>query len=96
MLALELDRETLADIFEDFFPLLLEAIKESSRRHLDFIRRMKQVPDQLPAIHPEPFLLDGLDFVERLLLLKTPGGPFERSSVDALAEIAQTGTVPVH
>jgi CRP-like cAMP-binding protein len=31
-----------------------------------------------------------LDFVQRLLLLKTPGGPFERSSIDALAEIAQT------
>jgi CRP-like cAMP-binding protein len=89
VLALELDRETLVDIFEDHFPLLLEAITETSRRHLDSIRRMKQVPDQLPAIHPEPFLLDRLDFVERLLLLKTPGGPFERSSIDALAEIEQ-------
>jgi CRP-like cAMP-binding protein len=90
VLALELDRETLVDIFEDFFPFLLEAIKDTSRRHLDFIRKLKQVPEQLPAIHPEPFLSDRLDFVERLLFLKTPGGPFERSSVDALAEIAQT------
>jgi CRP-like cAMP-binding protein len=89
VLALELDREILVDIFEDFFPFLLEAIQENSRRHLAFIRRMKEVPDQLPAIHPEPSLLDRLDFVERLLLIKTPGGPFERSSVDALAEIAQ-------
>jgi CRP-like cAMP-binding protein len=89
VLALELDRETLVDIFEDLFPFQLETLKETSRRHLDFIRKMKQVPEQLPAIHPEPFLLDGLDFVERLLLLKTPGGPFEHSSVDALAEIAQ-------
>ena len=89
VLALELDRETLVDVFEDVFPLLLEAIKETSRHHLDFIRKMKQVPEQLPAIHPEPFLVDRLDFVERLLFLKTPGGPFERSSVDALAEIAQ-------
>jgi len=87
--ALELDRETLVDIFEDFFPFLLDAIKESSRRHLDLIRRLKQVPNQLPAISPEPFLVDRLDFVERLLLLKMPGGPFEHSSVDALAEIAQ-------
>jgi CRP-like cAMP-binding protein len=89
VLALELDREILADIFEDFFPFLLEAIKESSRRHLDFIRRMRRVPNQLPPIHPEPFLVDRLDFVERLLLIKTRGGPFERSSIDALAEIAQ-------
>jgi len=89
VLALELDRETLVDIFEDFFPFLLEAIKETSRRHLDLIRRMKQAPNLLPAIHGEPFPLDRLDFVERLLLLRTPGGPFERSSVDALAEVAQ-------
>jgi len=89
VLALELDREILADIFEDHFPLLLDAITDASRRHLDFIRRLKQVPNQLPAIHPEPSLFDRLDFVERLLLLKTPGGPFERSSIDALAEIAQ-------
>jgi len=89
VLALELDREILVDIFEDLFPLLLDAIKDSARRHLDFIRRMKHVPTLLPAIHPEPSLLDRLDFVERLLLLKTPGGPFERSSIDALAEVAQ-------
>jgi len=88
VLALELDRETLGDIFEDLFPFLLDEIKESSRRHLDFIRKMKQLPNQLPAIHPEPFLSGQLDFVERLLFLKA-GGPFERSSVDALAEIAQ-------
>jgi CRP-like cAMP-binding protein len=90
VLALELERETLVDIFDDFFPFLLEAIKGSSRRHLDLIRRLKQVPNQLPAIHPEPSLMGPLDFVGRLLLLKTPGGPFEHSSVDALAEIAQT------
>jgi CRP-like cAMP-binding protein len=89
VLALELDRETLVDIFEDQFPFLLEAIRETSRRHLDFIRRMKQVPDQLPALHREPFVFDRLDLVERLLFLKMPGGPFEHSSIDALAEIEQ-------
>jgi CRP-like cAMP-binding protein len=89
VLALELEREILVDIFEDFFPFLIEAIRETSRRHLDVIRKLKQVPDQLPAIHPESMRLDGLDFVERLLLLKTPEGPFERSSIDAPAEIAQ-------
>jgi CRP-like cAMP-binding protein len=89
VLALELDREILVDIFEDHFPFLLEAITETSRRHLDFIRRMKHVPDQLPAIHGEPFVFDRLDLVERLLFLKMPGGPFEHSSIDALAEIEQ-------
>jgi CRP-like cAMP-binding protein len=88
VLTLELDREILVDFFEDHFPLLLDTIKETARRHLDRIRRLEQVPDQLPVIHPEPSLLDRLDFVERLLLLKMPEGPFEHSSVDALAEIA--------
>jgi CRP-like cAMP-binding protein len=41
------------------------------------------------VIHAEPSLLNGLDFVERLLLLKTRDGPFEHGSIDALAEIAQ-------
>jgi CRP-like cAMP-binding protein len=92
VLALELDGETLADIFDDDFPFLLEVIKESARLHLDFIRRMKELPDQLAPIHREPFQFDRMDLVERLLFLRTPGGPFERSSVDALAEIAQSAT----
>jgi CRP-like cAMP-binding protein len=89
VLALELDRETLVDIFEDHFPFLLEAITQTSRRHLDFIRRMRRVPDQLTAIQHERFVFDRLDLVERLLFLKMPGGPFEHSSIDALAEIEQ-------
>jgi CRP-like cAMP-binding protein len=89
VLALELDREVLVDIFDDLFPFLLDAIRATARRHLDRIRRLAQVPDQLPVIHPEPSLADGLDFVERLLLLKMPEGPFERSSIDALATIAE-------
>jgi len=88
VLALELDREILVDIFEDHFPFLLEAIRETSGRHLERITRLKRIPDQLPVIHPELSLLDGLDFVERLLLLKTAEGPFDHSSIDALAEIA--------
>jgi CRP-like cAMP-binding protein len=88
VLALELDRDILVDIFEDLFPFLLETIKADARRHLDFIRRMKEVPDQLPPIQPESLPGGPLDFVQRLLLLKMPGGPFERSGLDALAEVA--------
>lgn len=90
--ALELDGETLVDIFDDHFPFLLEVIKESSRRHLDFIRRSKELPQQLTPMHRETFPFDRMDLVERLLFLRTPGGPFERSSVDALAEVAQCAT----
>jgi CRP-like cAMP-binding protein len=89
VLALELDREILVDIFEDQFPFLLEAITETSRGHLAFIRRMRQVPDRLAAIRRERFVFERLDLVERILFLKMPGGPFEHSSVDALGEIAQ-------
>jgi CRP-like cAMP-binding protein len=89
VLALELDREVLVDIFEDLFPFLLDAIRETARRHLERIRRLKQIPDQRPVMHAEPPMLNGLDFVERLLLFKTPEGPFDCSSIDALAEIAE-------
>jgi CRP-like cAMP-binding protein len=89
VLALELDREILVDIFEDHFPLLLEAITETSRGHLAFLRRMSQVPDRLAAIRRERFVFERLDLVERILFLKMPGGPFEHSSIDALGEIAQ-------
>jgi CRP-like cAMP-binding protein len=89
VLALELDREVLVDIFEDHFALLLDAIRATSRHHLDRIRRLKEVPDQLPVGHSQPSLPDQLDFVERLLLLKTSGGPFAQSSIDALTAIAE-------
>jgi CRP-like cAMP-binding protein len=89
VLALELDGETLVDIFDDHFHFLLEVIRESSRRHLSLIRRMTQSPEQLLPTDHEPLTFDRMDFVERLLFLRRPGGPFERSSVDSLAEVAQ-------
>jgi CRP-like cAMP-binding protein len=90
VLTLELDGETLLDIFDDQFPFLLEAIRDSSCHHLDFIKSMKQLPEQLESSHREPFPFERMDLVERLIFLRTPGGPFERSSVDALAEVAQS------
>jgi CRP-like cAMP-binding protein len=89
VLALELDREVLVDIFEDQFALLLEAIQATSRRHLERIRSLKEMPDLLPVLHPQTSLANGLDFVERLLLLKISEGPFARSSIDALTAIAE-------
>jgi CRP-like cAMP-binding protein len=89
VLALELDREVLVDIFEDQFSLLLEAIQAYSRRHLERIRSLKEMPDQLPPLRPQPALPDELDFVERLLLLKKSEGPFAHSSIDALTAIAE-------
>lgn len=88
--ALELDRDVLIDIFDDHFPILLEAIRDAAGRHLALIRTMSQIPKQLPRVRREPPPpADRLDLVERLLYLKAPGGPFERSALDALAEVAE-------
>jgi CRP-like cAMP-binding protein len=90
VLALELDGETLLDIFDDHFAFLLDVIKESARRHLDVIRRLKEFPGGLTTLRSEPLVTGRMNLVERLLFLRTAGGPFERSSVDALAEVARS------
>lgn len=87
VVALELDRDRLIDIFEDYFPILLEAIRETTTRHLRLVRRMRQVPDLGPG--PQSTTAPSLDIVGRLLFLKRPGGPFEHGALDALADIAQ-------
>jgi CRP-like cAMP-binding protein len=89
VVALELDRDRLLDVFDDHFPILIEAIRETSYRHLRSVRRLKQVPDLGPGPRPESSSPPSLDLVGRLLFLKRPGGPFERGALDALADIAQ-------
>jgi CRP-like cAMP-binding protein len=84
--ALELDRDVLLDIFDDHFPILLDAIRDAAGRHLALIRTMSQIPKQLPRIRREPPPADRLDLVDRHRA--QPGGPFERSALDALAEVA--------
>ena len=90
--ALQLDADTLVGILGDQFPLVHRAIGGATRRLLALVRR-------LPGPGTESSRLLGprppgrlMNLVEILLHLRTPGSPFERSSIDALAELAATAT----
>jgi CRP-like cAMP-binding protein len=88
VVALQLEADTLVGILGDQFPLVHQAIRAATRRLLALIRR-------LPGPSSESSRLLGprpagrlMNLVEVLLHLRTPGGPFERSSIDALAQLA--------
>jgi CRP-like cAMP-binding protein len=92
VLALELDADTLLGILGDQFPLVHQAIRGAARRLLALVWR-------LPGSGGESSRLLGprpagrlMNLVEVLLHLRTPGTPFERSSIDSLAELAAAVT----
>ena len=88
VLALQLDADTLLGILGDQFPLVHQAIRGATRRLLALVRRLPGPGDESPSLlgpRPAGRLMN---LVEVLLHLRTPGGPFERSSIDALAELA--------
>jgi CRP-like cAMP-binding protein len=104
VLALQLDSDTLLDMLGDQFPLVHNGIRATARRLLALMRRLpglREASTGLPV--PEPHdestgLLvhqaagRRMNLVEVLLFLRSPGGPFERSGIDALAELAATVT----
>jgi CRP-like cAMP-binding protein len=88
VLALQLDADTLLGILGDQFPLVHQAIGGATRRLLALVRRLPGPGDESPSLlgpRPAGRLMN---LVEVLLHLRTPGVPFERSSIDALAELA--------
>jgi len=95
VVALELDADRLLEIFEDNFPVLLHILRETCR---ELVRAARRVPGELAAKMPtvkgpaDP--LPELDLVERIFLLRQ-APPFSRSSVSALAELAQ-GMAEIH
>ena len=91
--ALELDAEVMLDILEDHFSFVQRAIRDAARQNLELAERLRESVDRPRPIQVEPFPPGGLDFVDRLRILRA-GGPFRRSSIDALAELAR-GMAPV-
>jgi CRP-like cAMP-binding protein len=92
VLALELDADTLLGILGDQFPLVHQAIRGTTRRLLALVRRLPgSGDDSARLLGPRPA---GrlMNLVEVLLHLRTPGTPFERSSIDALAGLAAAVT----
>jgi CRP-like cAMP-binding protein len=88
VLALQLEADTLLGLLGDQFPLVHQAIRGATRRLLALVRRLPNPgPESAGLLGPRP---TGrlLNLVEVLLHLRTPGAPFERSSIDALVELA--------
>jgi len=88
LLALELDADVLLEILEDHFSLLQELIRNVARQNLLFVRRLTEFQEDPFPVHPEPFEFHKRDLVERILSFRR-AGPFKRSSINALAELAQ-------
>lgn len=88
VLALELDADTLVEIFEDHFAILLHMLRETCR---ELVSAVRLVPAELAKRLPSGDVSDSpaeLDLVERLFLLRrTPA--FRCSSISALAEVAR-------
>lgn len=88
-LALELDAETLLEVFEDRFPILHHVLRDISRQIIDFVVRLRldpaaRVPDcRLPGDPNQE-----LDIVERIFFLRQMQ-VFQRASINALAELSR-------
>ena len=93
VLALQLDSDTLLGILGDQFPLVHEGIRAATRRLLALIQRLPGLRDDANGLQFPPPSGRPMNLVEVLLFLRTPGGPFERSSIDALAELAVACTL---
>jgi len=93
VLALQLDSDTLLGILGDHFPLVHEGIRAATRRLLALIQRLPGLRDDATGLLFPPPSGRPMNLAEVLLFLRTPGGPFERSSIDALAELAVACTL---
>jgi CRP-like cAMP-binding protein len=88
-LTLEVDADAVAEVLEDRFPILQHLQREVNRQALGLMRRHRLDPNAFfPVPASDLATLDGLDLVDRLLLLwRMP--VFERTSLTALAELAR-------
>jgi CRP-like cAMP-binding protein len=91
-LTLELDSDTLLEVLEDRFPVLLQIVRDIARQVVDLITRLRLDPTAGAA----PFQLPvdpsrELDLVERIFFLRKMA-VFERASINALAELSRQTT----
>ncbi len=88
-LTLELDRDAVAEVLEDRYPILQHLLREMSRRAIDLLTRFKLDPSagipESPADIPQG---GDIDLVNRIFFLRRMG-VFRRSSITALAEMAR-------
>jgi CRP-like cAMP-binding protein len=91
-LTLELDTDTLLEVLEDRFPVLLHVLRDIARQVVDLIIRLRLDP----TAGAPPFQLPvdpagELDLVERIFFLRKMA-VFERASINALAELSRQTT----
>jgi CRP-like cAMP-binding protein len=88
-LTLELDRDTVAEVLEDRFPILHHILRETSARAISLLRRFRLDPTAGIAEHPAGDGVSGeIDLVDRIFFLRRMT-VFQRSSITALADLAK-------
>jgi CRP-like cAMP-binding protein len=88
--ALELEADTLLAVMGDHFPIVHEGIRATTARLFALQRRLRGPRDDVTSLLVPQSAGRRMNLVEVLLFLRRPGAPFERSSVEALADIALT------
>ncbi len=88
-LTLEIDADAVAEVLEDRFQIVQYLLRELSRQTLELLRRYKLDPALFFPELPGPPKEEGIDLVDRLLLLRRMP-VFGRTSITALAELART------
>ncbi len=88
-LSLELDSDTVLEVLEDRFPVLLQILRDIARQVVDLIVRLRLDATTESASFKQPVDPSReLDLVERIFFLrKMP--VFERASINALAELSR-------
>jgi hypothetical protein len=88
-LSLELDSDTVLEVLEDRFPVLLHIMRDIARQVVDLIVRLRLDTFGLNAGFEMPVDASReLDLVERIFFLRKMA-VFERASVNALAELSR-------
>jgi CRP-like cAMP-binding protein len=88
-LTLEMDRDAIAEVLEDRYPILQHVLREMSRRAIDLLTRFKLDPSAGIPESPVDVPAGGdIDLVSRIFFLRRMS-VFRRSSITALAEMAR-------
>jgi CRP-like cAMP-binding protein len=88
-LTLELEADSLFEVFEDRFPILLHVLRTTCRQLLDLLVHREIDPRRgIPSAPPLPPGGRDLDLVERIFFLRQML-PFQRSSINALFELSR-------
>jgi CRP-like cAMP-binding protein len=88
-LTLELERDAVAEVLEDRYPILAHILREMSRRAIDLVTRFRLDPSAGTPESPVDIPRSGdIDLVSRIFFLRRMA-VFRRASITALAEMAR-------